>query len=288
MGQGVNTKMTEVTADALGIDPERIRIETTNTRRVANTSPTAASSGADLNGKATRIACKELMKRLKQRAADELNTRTEHIEIKGEKVFMDGRATDLHWDKLIQLTFLSRIQLSAVGHYATPTIFFDKNIEKGHPFAYHVFGTSLTVVELDCLLGTYQIESVRIVHDFGKSLNPLIDLGQVEGGVMQGIGWMTCEEVVFDKEGRLLSDSLSKYKVPDIYMAPKQIQTLALETEGDPMAILRSKAVGEPPFMYGMGSYFAIQHAIRSFNPSYQPVFNAPFTPEKVLLGLYS
>jgi xanthine dehydrogenase large subunit len=287
MGQGVNTKLCAVAAAALGVDPHRVRIETTNTRRVANTSPTAASSGADLNGKATQIACMQIEKQLKQRAALELEAKIEDIEIREDQIFLNGNVTTLGWEELVKLTFLSRIQLSAVGHYATPTIFFDKRIEKGHPFAYHVFGTALTVVELDCLLGTYAVEKVQIVHDFGKSLNSLIDLGQLEGGVMQGIGWMTCEEVVYDDEGRLLSDSLSKYKVPDIYMAPSLLQTIALETEGEPMGILRSKAIGEPPFMYGIGTYFAIQKAISSFNPAYKPVFNAPFTPEKVLIGLY-
>jgi len=285
MGQGVNTKLTQVAALCLGIDPSRIRLETTNTRRVANTSPTAASSGSDLNGKATQIACSELLDRLMSRAKEALNNPEGELSIKDELVYLDDKKTDLNWEKLVEITFLSRIQLSAIGHYATPTIHFDKGIEKGVPFAYHVFGTAMTVVELDCLRGTYEIESVHIVHDFGKSMNTDIDLGQVEGALMQGIGWMTIEELSYAEDGRLLADSLSKYKVPDIYMAPKQVEVKPLQTEGDPMAILRSKAVGEPPFMYGIGAYFAIQNAIQAFNPKYHLVFDAPMTPEKVLMS---
>lgn len=287
MGQGVNTKLSQVAALTLGIDNSWIRVETTNTRRVANTSPTAASSGSDLNGKATQIACTELLNRLKKQAAVLLGAEEKSIIIQDDWVFKANKKTKLGWEELVKETFLSRQQLSAVGHYATPEIHFDKTKEKGHPFAYHVFGTALTIVEVDTLCGTYEIEEVQIVHDFGKSMNELIDLGQVEGALLQGIGWMTLEELLYDKQGRLLADSLSKYKVPDIYMAPKIVETTALETEGEPLAILRSKAVGEPPFMYGIGSYFAIQKAIMAFNPKYKPVFNAPMTPEKVLLGLY-
>ncbi len=155
-------------------------------------------------------------------------------------------------------------------------IFFDKSKEKGHPFAYHVYGTAVVTVVLDCLRGIYKIEKVLIVHDFGNSLNPDIDRGQIEGGVMQGIGWMTMEEVLFNSEGRMLTDSLSTYKVPDIYSAPETLEFRALETEGPGPALMKSKAIGEPPFMYGIGAYFALHNAIRSFNPTWKPDFDAP------------
>ena len=182
---------------------------------------------------------------------------------------------------------LKRVALSENAHYATPIIHFDKTKEKGHPFAYHVYGTAITTVTVDCVRGIYEIDSVKIVHDFGKSMNIGIDMGQVEGALAQGIGWMTLEEIAYDTNGRLLSNALSTYKVPDVFSAPKTIDVLPLETQGNEMAIFKSKAVGEPPLMYGIGVYFAIQNAVKIFNPKYKLKFHAPFTPEKVLMGLY-
>ena len=287
MGQGVNTKLAQVAARVFSIDIKRIKLESTNTSRVANTSPTAASSGADLNGNALLIACNELLKRLKEVAAKMLDCNAEEIKLQDETVIRGGITTDIKWQKLIQTAFLSRVCLTENGHYATPTIHFDKTKEKGHPFAYHVYGTAVVTVTLDCLRGIYEIDDVLIVHDFGNSINPTIDKGQVEGAVVQGIGWMTMEEISFNKDGRLLSSSLTTYKVPDIYSAPKTIECHALETEGPELAILKSKAVGEPPFMYGIGAFFAIQNAIKAFNPNYKVDFDAPLTPEKVLMRLY-
>ncbi|NOU17945.1 MAG: molybdopterin-dependent oxidoreductase [Bacteroidales bacterium] len=287
MGQGVNTKMAQIASKVFSVDIKRVKLETTNTSRVANTSPTAASSGADLNGNAVLIACNELLKRLKSSAAKMLNCSADEISLKDELVLKNGQATDIGWEKLIMTTHLSRISLTENGHYSTPTIFFDKTKEKGHPFAYHVYGTAIVTVTLDCLRGVYEVDDVLIVHDFGNSINPTIDKGQVEGAVVQGIGWMTMEEIAFNKEGKLLSNSLSTYKVPDIYSAPKVLDCQPLETEGPDFAILKSKAVGEPPFMYGIGAFFAIQNAIKAFNPNYNVDFDAPLTPEKVLMRLY-
>ena len=287
MGQGLNTKLVQVASMVLGVNPTRIKIETTNTTRVANTSPTAASATADLNGKALENACNELLNRLKEVAANILKTKAEDIEINKERIFSKGNVSDLTWEELIMTAHLERVCLSENGHYATPTIHFDKAKEKGHPFAYHVYGVAVLIVKLDCLRGIYEFESVKIVHDFGKSINTSIDIGQVEGALVQGIGWMTMEELKYNEKGRLLSNALSSYKIPDIYSAPKEIDIRALETEGNPMAIRQSKAVGEPPLMYGLGAYFAIQNAIRAFNPNHKIFFDAPFTPEKVLIALY-
>jgi xanthine dehydrogenase large subunit len=287
MGQGVNAKLARVAAGAFSVDPARVKIETTNTTRVANTSPTAASSGADLNGNALLIACSRLTERLKGAAASMLGCSPGKITLSKEKVLIDGATTDITWEKLVREAFMRRIALSENGHYATPVIFFDKSTEKGHPFAYHVYGTAVVTVLLDCLLGTYKTDKVLIVHDFGNNLNPDIDNGQMEGGVMQGIGWMTMEEVLFDPGGIMLTDSLSTYKVPDIYSAPETMEIRALEREGPGQALLKSKAIGEPPFIYGIGAYFALQNAVRSFNPSWKPDYHAPFTPERVLMSLY-
>lgn len=287
MGQAVNTKMIQVASSVFSVEAQRIKLESTNTSRVANTSPTAASSGADLNGNALRIACSALLIRLKNVAADLLNCTSDEIEIKNEVVFKAAQKTEITWEKLITTAFLKRVSLTENGHYATPTIHFDKTKEKGHPFAYHVYGVAVITVTLDCIRGTYEVDDVKIVHDFGKSINPTLDRGQVEGAVVQGIGWVTMEEIAYDKKGKLLSNSLSTYKVPDIYSAPKNIEIVALETDGSELAILQSKAVGEPPFNYGIGAFFALQKAIKAFNPAYKIDFDAPLTPEKVLLRLY-
>ena len=180
------------------------------------------------------------------------------------------------------------INLSAKGHYATPQIHFDKSIEKGHPFAYHVYGSALTITTVDCLRGTYEIDAVHVMHDFGTSMNRSVDLGQCEGGIVQGIGWMTMEEVVYNKDGKLLSNALSTYKIPDIYSVPKLLNVHFLNTDSNNLAILKSKAVGEPPLMYGIGAYFAIRNAVLAFNPNAQLTYQTPITPERVLMGLYS
>ena len=287
MGQGVNTKMMQVAATILSVDVSRVKIETTNTTRVANTSPTAASSGADLNGKAVEIACNKLKERLVVVAAELLETDVSKIEIKDEQILNKGKVSGLSWEELVMEAHLARVGLTENGHYATPEIHFDKTKEKGHPFAYYVFGMAGTVVTVDTIRGTYEIEKVDIVHDFGKSMNRIIDHGQIEGAVVQGIGWVTMEEIAFNEKGRLLSNSLSTYKVPDIYSAPKEINIEDLKTEGNENAILKSKAVGEPPFNYGIGAFLAIQNAMKAFRKDYHLNMNAPITHEKVLLGLY-
>ncbi|WP_458628765.1 xanthine dehydrogenase molybdopterin binding subunit [Winogradskyella sp. PC D3.3] len=288
MGQGVNTKMMQIAADVFSIPIEKIKIETTNTTRVANTSPSAASSTADLNGKATLMACNALVERLKLVASEDLNVSEKDLTLKDEFVFINDKPSELSWTELINSAMLKRVALTENAHYATPEIHFDKTKEKGHPFAYHVYGTAITTVTVDCTRGTYEFDSVKIVHDYGKSMSEGIDLGQVEGALIQGIGWMTLEEIAYNDDGKLLSNALSTYKVPDIFSVPKRVEVIPVETEGNDMAILKSKAVGEPPLMYGIGAYFALQNAIKAFNPKYNLQFHAPMTPEKVLMSLYN
>ena len=285
MGQGLNTKMLQIVVETFGIRPNRVRIESTNTLRVANTSPTAASAGADLNGKALQMACNALLSRLLKVAETELNT--DKLQINDEFLFANDKATEISWKDLVMKAHVMRVALTENSHYATPTIHYDKTKEKGHPFAYHVYGTSIHEVTVDCLKGTYEFDSINIVHDFGKSMNKDIDNGQIEGGLVQGIGWMTLEEIIYNNQGRLVSNALSTYKVPDIYSVPKQINIQHLETEGHELAIKKSKAVGEPPLMYGIGAYFAIRNAVKAFNPNADLAVNAPYTPEKVLMDLY-
>ena len=235
------------------------------------------------------MACETLLNRLKKVAAEELNlTTTDGIVLKENAVYLnDKKLENLDWTSLVMAAFVKRVSLSEHAHYATPSVNFDWSVGKGHPFAYHVFGTAIVSVTVDCLRGIYEIDSVKVVHDAGQSMNIPIDKGQCEGGIVQGLGWMTMEELVYDKDGRLRSNALSTYKIPDIYSVPKDLDVQFLETKTESLAIFNSKAVGEPPLMYGIGAYFALRNAIKAFNTEGVLAFDAPLTAEKVLMGLY-
>ncbi len=288
MGQGVNTKIAQVAAEVFGLPIEKVRLHTTNTLRIANTSPTAASAAADLNGKATQMACEAIKYRLIEVAVPLIEAGTpEGVTLTDGFVHLNGERTSLDWQTLVMDAHLQRVNLSEHAHYATPGIHFDWGTAKGHPFAYHVYGTAIVGVTVDCLRGRYEVDYVKCCHDFGSSMNTAVDHGQIEGGIVQGIGWMTMEDVFYDENGRLRSNALSTYKVPDIYSVPKEIEILPLETDRENLAVFSSKAVGEPPLMYGIGTFFAIRNAMKAFTDC-SPEFNAPVTPEKVLLNLYS
>ncbi|MEA3265846.1 MAG: molybdopterin cofactor-binding domain-containing protein [Candidatus Fermentibacteria bacterium] len=289
MGQGVNSRIRQVAAEVFSIPVERTKVESTNTSRTANTSPTAASSGADMNGNAALIACKEIRTRLLQVAADKLDLEKENLCLKDSSVWNSRNRTELSWDQLVAAAYMNRTDLSSHAHYATPGISFDKTTEKGKPFAYHVAGTAVTEVTVDCMLGTYEVNRVSIVHQGGNQLNPLVDRGQVEGALLQGIGWVTMEELAWDgKTKRLLADTLATYKVPDINFTPDEVNILFAEGEKleDGVGLKGSKAIGEPPFMYGIGTWFAILQAARAFNPEVSFDYTTPITPERVLMAL--
>ncbi|MGZ8946856.1 MAG: xanthine dehydrogenase molybdopterin binding subunit [Methylococcaceae bacterium] len=288
MGQGVKEKIRKIAAETFAINESRVKVESTNTIRIANMSPTAASVGSDINGQATLLACQQILQGLKKVAARLLgdNAKPEQISLQQEQVYLNGQPTAITWKQLISQSYMARSLLSAHAHYATPRLFFDRTREQGNPFAYHVYGCAVVEVTLDCLRGTYHIDKVSIIHDSGKSLSQGIDRGQIEGAVVQGLGWMTLEEVLHDSEGRLLTDTLTTYKIPDIYYAP-DIEIEFLANSDNPPGIMHSKAIGEPPLMYGIGVYFALAKAIQAFNPDWQAGFCAPLTPEKVLLALY-
>jgi xanthine dehydrogenase large subunit len=289
MGQGVNSKLAQIAARRLGIDPGRVKIETTNTTRSANTSPTAASTGADLNGNAVLIACEKILERLKRFAARELQLPGgTALKISNGRLYAQERELELDWNSLVQRAYLSRLSLSAQAHYATPEIFFNRETNKGDAFAYHVFGAALVTATLDCRRGIYSFDRVWIVHDGGRPLDPLIDRGQVEGALVQGLGWIAMEELLYNEKGRLLTDSLSGYKVPDIHFAPGELELEFLEPGRNRLAPFNSKAIGEPPFMYAIAGYFAILNAIKAFRPKLKAEIRAPWTPERVLLALYS
>lgn len=287
MGQSVNTKMAQVAAKMFGLPIEQIKVHTTNTLRIANTSPTAASAAADLNGKATQLACETIRNRLFEAAKDLVEAVSiEDLSLENGFVYRNGEKTSLEWQTLVMEAHLQRVNLSEHSHYATAGIGFDWSTAKGHPFAYHVYGTAIIGVTVDCLRGRYEVDYVKCCHDFGSSMNTAVDNGQIEGGIVQGLGWVTMEEVVYDADGKLRSNALSTYKVPDIYSVPKEIGIVPLETERENLAIFNSKAVGEPPLMYGIGAYFAIRNAVKAFTDC-SPAFDLPFTPEKVLMNLY-
>ena len=204
---------------------------------------------------------------------------------------VDARLTrdgdDWAWDELVQAAFLERIDLSDHGFYATPGLAFDKAEEKGQAFAYHVYGTAMFEVEVDCLRGTYCVERVSVAHDMGRPLNEAVDIGQIEGGLLQGMGWMTMEDLRFDTEGRCVTADHASYKVPGVYFVPDDMRIHLLEDPGNSIGPLASKAVGEPPLLYAPGLYFALHDAARAFNPHASLAWDAPMTPEKLLMQLY-
>ncbi|GAB4540430.1 MAG: xanthine dehydrogenase molybdopterin binding subunit [Pleurocapsa sp.] len=286
MGQGLTTKIAAIAAQAFGINLQRIKIESTNTTRIANMSASAASVTTDLNGNATLGAIAQILDRLKAFAAKELGVSDpEKIEICDERIFNAETETNLTWKSLVQKAYLARIDLSAHAFYATPGLEFSR--DRSHPFAYHVCGTAIVEVTLDCLRGTYQIDAVKIVHDLGRSLNELVDRGQVEGALAQGLGWMTIEDLQFNEKGQLLSNNLANYKIPDIFFMPDRLDIKFLEDADNSITPYGSKAVGEPPFMYGIGVFFAIREAMKAFRPQTKLAFASPLTPERVLCQLY-
>ncbi|MCB9090808.1 MAG: molybdopterin-dependent oxidoreductase [Calditrichae bacterium] len=288
MGQGISSKLANITARTLGIGESRIKVESTNTTRIANMSPSAASATTDLCGGAAIRACEEILARLRRLAARELQLGDETaITIENEQVRYQGQATGWSWRKLVETAYFSRISLSAHAFYATPNIYFDKQKEKGRPFNYHVYGTAILEATVDCLRGTYDIDAVKIVHDLGRPLNAVVDLGQIEGGLAQGLGWMTVEDLQFDHTGKLLAGALANYKLPEVYFMPEDLQVNFLENDDNPNAPYGSKAVGEPPLLYGLGVFFALRNAARAFRPGKTLSFHAPMTPERLLLELY-
>ena len=288
MGQGISSNVAAVVARTFGIGARRVRVESTNTTRIANMSPSAASATTDLNGNAAAFAVETILAGMRAVAAAELGAADPAaVTVVDEQVRVAGRAAGLGWLELVDLTYRSRRRLSAHGYYATPGIHYDEERERGRPFAYHVYGAALFEVTVDCLRGTYAVDQVKIVHDLGRPINPSVDRGQVEGGLAQGMGWMTMEDLQWDAEGRCLSHALSTYKAPDVYFMPDDMTVKFLEPEDNPYGPLGAKAVGEPPLMYGIGVFFAIRNAMKAFRPGANLRLHAPLTPERVLLDLH-
>lgn len=286
MGQGVNTKIQLIAAQALGIKPDKVRVDSTNTSRIPNASPTSASTGADLNGMATKTACEKIYARLQSFAAQHLKAPDpKAIGIRDEVITVGGERADLSWEALVKAAQWARVDLGEHAFYATPDLWYDLATERGRPFAYYAYGTSLTEVLLDVVRGTYTIEAIDVVQDVGQPLSEAVDRGQVEGAVVQGIGWATLEQIRYSPEGRVLT-GVNAYKVPDIKFVPGRFGVTLLPDSSNPFAVANSKAVGEPPFVHGLGAYFAVVDALRAVRKD-RPVPSLPVTPEKAFMYLH-
>ncbi len=280
MGQGLNTKVALVAAEVFQRPLSTVKITATDTGKVPNTSATAASSGSDLNGMACKAACETIRDRLIAFAAERwqqpqkaIRFTTDGVEIGTETVpFTD----------LIKAAYMSRISLSATGFYATPGIEWDRKRGRGTPFYYFAYGAAVTEVAIDTLTGENRILRTDILHDCGKSLNPAIDIGQIEGGYVQGAGWLTMEELVWDDKGILRTHAPSTYKIPAASDRPVIFNVDLWDGENAAATIYRSKAVGEPPFMLGISALMALSHAVSECGELY-PALDAPATPERIL-----
>jgi xanthine dehydrogenase large subunit len=285
MGQGLNVKVAQVVAEVFQVDIDRVQITATNTDKVPNTSPTAASSGADLNGKAAQNAAEILKQRLVEFAArhyqcdaSQVVFRNGHVRV-GEQV--------ISFETLAQQAWMGQVSLSSTGYYKTPKIFYDRSQARGRPFYYFAFGAACSEVLVDTLTGEYKMLRTDILHDVGASLNPAIDIGQVEGGYIQGMGWLTTEELVWNDKGKLMTNGPAGYKIPAVADMPADLRVKLVENRKNPEdTVFHSKAVGEPPFMLGIAAWCAIKDAVASLaDYRYQPNIDAPATPERVLWG---
>jgi xanthine dehydrogenase molybdopterin-binding subunit B len=295
MGQGLHTKIQQIAAAEFGVKLDRVMVSATNTANVPNTSATAASAGTDLNGMAVKNAIDMLKARIA--AATALHFSEKHA---GEPshvqsiIFKDDTITDSeHADRQIgfaeamSLMHLRQVSLSATGFYKTPTIGWDKAKGEGKPFYYYAFGMCVSEVLVDTLTGHVTLLRTDILHDVGDSINPVIDLGQVEGGYIQGVGWCTTEEIVWDDAGNLLSHSPDTYKIPTVQDIPREFRAALLQGVPNPGTIHKSKAVAEPPLMLALSTWLAIKDAISAVgNHEHEPVFSLPATPEVILLSI--
>ncbi|WP_417249551.1 xanthine dehydrogenase molybdopterin binding subunit [Celeribacter sp.] len=281
MGQGLFQKVAQVAARSFGVDADRVKITATDTGKVPNTSATAASSGSDLNGMAVKAACDTIRTRLEEFLSDRFGA--------SDITWDDGRVRfgdhDMGFGEVVALAYENRISLSATGFYKTPKIEWDRIAGHGRPFFYFAHGIALTECVIDTLTGENRMLRTDILHDVGASLNPALDIGQVEGGFIQGAGWLTTEELVWDDKGNLRTHAPSTYKIPTASDAPDIFNVALWDGENREESIYRSKAVGEPPFMLGISTFLALSDAVASCGPNY-PALNAPATSEEILRAI--
>ncbi|HEV2571728.1 MAG TPA: xanthine dehydrogenase molybdopterin binding subunit [Beijerinckiaceae bacterium] len=283
MGQGLFTKVAQVVAEEFGIPLDWVRVTATNTAKVPNTSPTAASSGSDLNGMAAQIAAAAIKARMIAHAVEAYGVPENSIAFRDGVVYI-GNAT-VPFPDFAKQCRQARVQLSHAGFYKTPKIEWDREARKGRPFLYYAYGAACSEVIIDTLTGEMKVTRVDVLHDVGNSLNPALDKGQIEGGFVQGMGWLTTEELVFNDKGILTTHAPSTYKIPVASDVPKDFRIDLLDHPNREVTIYRSKAVGEPPFMLAISVFSAILDALHSLAPGRQVPLDAPATPERILMA---
>ncbi|SEG14377.1 xanthine dehydrogenase molybdopterin binding subunit [Jhaorihella thermophila] len=279
MGQGLFQKVAQVAASRFGIGLEAVKITATDTGKVPNTSATAASSGSDLNGMAVKAACDTIRDRIAAHLAQRFQADAAEVRFEGGRVHVG--AESVSFAEAARMAYEGRVSLSATGFYRTPKLAWDRLRGRGRPFYYFAYGCAVTEVAVDARSGEYRILRADILHDAGASLNPAIDIGQVEGGYVQGAGWLTTEELVWDNRGRLMTHAPSTYKIPACSDRPDVFNVALWDGRNREETIYRSKAVGEPPFMLGISAWLALSDAVASFGDVY-PALDAPATPERV------
>ncbi len=286
MGQGLFIKVAQVVADEFSVPLEQVKIVETNTSRVPNTAATAASSGSDINGKAAQQAAQKIKARLSETAAELAGVRKKEVHFLNGMVIAGRKAFE--FADVVQRTHQRRVPLSATGYYRTPKINWDRTQMSGRPFLYFGCGAAVSEVAVDCISGEHRICRVDVLHDVGQSLNPAIDLGQIEGAFVQGAGWLTSEELWWDERGKLQTHAPSTYKIPTSGDVPEQFNVTIWEPGSNPEpTIYRSKAVGEPPLMLAISVFNAITHAVSSLaNYERLPDLDAPATPERTLAAI--
>ena len=282
MGQGLNTKIAQIVAQAFSLDMQHILVNATRTDKVPNTSPTAASSGTDLNGMAALNAANEIKQRLFEFAAKHFDVKPESLALVDNQLIHEKG--EISFPELINLAYLNRISLSATGFYATPEIYYNREKAEGHPFFYFAYGIALSEVEIDLLTGENSLTRVDILHDVGNSINPALDVGQIEGAFIQGMGWLTTEDLSWNEQGVLASNAPANYKIPAIGDTPAEFNVTLYDSQNPATTVFKSKAVGEPPFMLGISVWSAIRNALASITDyQYAPSLNTPATPERIL-----
>ena len=287
MGQGLHTKVAQVVAEEFGIGFDEVRITATKTDMVPNTTPTAASSGSDLNGMAAKRAAATIKGRMAALAGKLYQVPKAEVRFAGGMVAVGSQ--EIPFADLAKTCFLGRVSLSSTGYFATPKITWDRASSTGRPFLYFACGAACSEVTIDTLTGEMRVDRVDLLHDVGNSLNPAIDIGQIEGGFVQGMGWLTTEELVFDAKGRLTTHAPSTYKIPVASDVPEDFHVALWESKGNREAtVYRSKAVGEPPLMLAISVFSAIVDAIAGLNPGRVPALDAPATPEAIMRAIRS
>jgi xanthine dehydrogenase large subunit len=284
MGQGLFQKIAQVTAEEFGVGLERVQITATSTDKVPNTSATAASSGTDLNGMAAQIAARKIKQRLTKFASENWNVPEDLITYRDDRVFIGNES--ITFGELTKKAYQARVSMSASGFYKTPKLHWDRDKAKGQPFFYFAYGAACSEVAIDILSGEMKVRRVDILHDVGHSINPAIDIGQIEGAFVQGMGWLTTEELVYDDKGRLLTHAPSTYKIPVASDVPEDFRVALFAGSNREDTIYHSKAVGEPPLMLGISVFAAIADAVHSVNPGRPVALDAPATPEAILKAI--